>query len=102
MPADRELEFGELWARVTEQRGTFQVQTPSGVAAVKGTEFIVRVDAQGKPQRVPLVTADDGSWGSELIQEGGRYSRVFETPGRYPYHCVPHPMMKGTVVVEGG
>ena len=31
-----ELEFGELWARVTEQRGTFQVQTPSGVAAVKG------------------------------------------------------------------
>lgn len=42
-----ELEFGELWARVTEQRGVFQVQTPSGVAAVKGTEFIVRVDGQG-------------------------------------------------------
>src|SRR5688500_9813391 len=44
-----ELEFGELWARVTAQqreRG-FQVQTPSGVAAVKGTEFVVRVDAQG-------------------------------------------------------
>jgi hypothetical protein len=44
-----ELEFGELWARVTEQqreRG-FQVQTPSGVAAVKGTVFVVRVDAQG-------------------------------------------------------
>jgi hypothetical protein len=43
-----ELEFGELWARVTAQqreRG-FQVQTPSGVAAVKGTIFVVRVDQQ--------------------------------------------------------
>jgi hypothetical protein len=28
------------------ERG-FQVQTPSGVAAVKGTVFVVRVDAQG-------------------------------------------------------
>ena len=44
-----ELEFGELWAKVSPQqreRG-FQVQTPSGVAAVKGTEFVVRVDEQG-------------------------------------------------------
>ena len=51
---------------------------------------------------VHTVTADDGSWGSELIQEGGRYSHVFDAPGRYPYHCLPHPMMKGIVVVEGG
>lgn len=44
-----QLDFGELWAKVSPQqreRG-FQVQTPSGVAAVKGTEFIVRVDAEG-------------------------------------------------------
>lgn len=44
-----DLEFGELWAKVSPQqreRG-FQVQTPSGVAAVKGTEFIVRVDENG-------------------------------------------------------
>lgn len=43
-----ELEFGELWSRVT--RGDAQqlrVQTPSGVAAVKGTEFIVRVTTDG-------------------------------------------------------
>ena len=43
-----QLDFGELWARV-ESQGTprFQVQTPAGVAAVKGTEFIVRVDENG-------------------------------------------------------
>jgi hypothetical protein len=43
-----ELEFGELWARVSRHEGTtLRVQTPAGVAAVKGTEFLVRVDEKG-------------------------------------------------------
>lgn len=43
-----ELEFGEVWARVNRRDGAeFRVQTPAGVAAVKGTEFLVRVDAEG-------------------------------------------------------
>jgi len=42
------LEYGELWTRVTRRQGTtLQVQTAAGVAAVKGTEFVVRVDSQG-------------------------------------------------------
>lgn len=43
-----ELEFGEVWARVTRRDGAhFRIQTPAGVAAVKGTEFVVRVDSAG-------------------------------------------------------
>jgi hypothetical protein len=43
-----ELEFGELWTRVARHEGTtLRVRTPAGVAAVKGTEFVVRVDANG-------------------------------------------------------
>jgi len=43
-----QLEFGELWTRVTRHQGTtLRVQTPAGVAAVKGTEFVVRVDSNG-------------------------------------------------------
>lgn len=43
-----ELEFGEVWARVTRREGAqFRIQTPAGVAAVKGTEFVVRVDSAG-------------------------------------------------------
>lgn len=61
-----------------------------------------RVEWTNSDPTVHTVTGDDGSWGSELIEEGGRYSRVFEQPGRYPYHCVPHPMMKGVVIVEEG
>lgn len=37
------LEFGEVWARVNRRDGTrLRVSTPAGVAAVKGTEFLVR------------------------------------------------------------
>jgi plastocyanin len=48
------------------------------------------------------VTADDGSWTSPLLGEGGRYRRVFSAPGRYTYHCTPHPQMTGVVIVEDG
>jgi plastocyanin len=49
---------------------------------------------------VHTVTADDGSWGSQLLAEGKAFSHRFDTPGRYPFHCLPHPMMTGVVVVE--
>lgn len=41
-----------------------------------------------------------GELQSELMTEGS-YSYTFEEPGTYTYHCTPHPMMVGTVVVEG-
>ncbi|MBV2194369.1 MAG: plastocyanin, partial [Azonexus sp.] len=28
------------------------------------------------------------------------WQRRFEKPGRYDYHCGPHPEMKGVVVVS--
>lgn len=51
-----ELEFGELWARVTEQDegSSFQVETPSGVAAVVGTDLYVRVDQDGTTTVITL------------------------------------------------
>lgn len=47
-------------------------------------------------------TGNDGSWGSELLKEGERYVRRFDRPGRYPYHCTPHPQMQGVVIVGEG
>ena len=44
------------------------------------------------------VTGD--GWASEILGEGGRYTRRFEQPGRYPYRCLPHPQMTGVVIVE--
>jgi plastocyanin len=45
------------------------------------------------------VTADDGSWGSGTLGQGGTYSHVFTSPGSYTYHCAIHPFMTDTVMV---
>jgi plastocyanin len=44
---------------------------------------------------VHTVTAEDGSFESGEIQPGARGSVTFSRPGTYPYHCTPHPLMKG-------
>jgi plastocyanin len=46
-------------------------------------------------------TADaaDG-WDSGLISPNTIYEMTFAQAGRFPYHCEPHPTMKGTIVVE--
>lgn len=61
-----ELEFGEVWARVTRGEGArLRIQTPAGVAAVKGTEFVVRVDSAG----VTVITLEGVV---EFFNEAGR------------------------------
>jgi hypothetical protein len=52
------MDVGEIYARVArnERERSFQIQTPSGVAAVKGTTFIVRVASDG----TATVTTLDG------------------------------------------
>lgn len=48
------------------------------------------------------VTPDDGDWGSPLIGPGEVFEHTFSEPGRYPYHCIPHPYMESSVVVSAG
>ena len=46
------------------------------------------------------VTAADKSFNSGLIQPGKTYRHTFTKAGTYSFHCVPHPFMKGVVVVR--
>lgn len=46
------------------------------------------------------VTGDNGKWGSELLKAGQRFRHRFTEPGRYPYHCTPHPVMTGVIIVK--
>jgi plastocyanin len=46
------------------------------------------------------VVADNGSFDSGLIDPGKRYAHTFTKPGTYTFHCLPHPFMKGVVVVK--
>ena len=45
-------------------------------------------------------TADDGAWESPLIGPGETFTKRFVEVGTFPYHCTPHPFMRGVVIVE--
>jgi amicyanin len=45
-------------------------------------------------------TADDGAWDSPLLPSGASFSRQFTDTGSFEYHCLPHPFMRGEVIVE--
>jgi len=46
-------------------------------------------------------TSDTGVWGSDFLTGVATFSRVFDQPGRFDYHCIPHPsFMRGVVIVE--
>jgi amicyanin len=43
---------------------------------------------------------DGEEWSSPLLAPGAGFSRRFDQPGTFDYHCDPHPFMTGRVVVE--
>jgi plastocyanin len=45
------------------------------------------------------VTADNGVFNAR-VPPGGSVSFTFKRAGTYPYHCVPHPEMTGTIIVH--
>lgn len=66
------MEIGELWAKVTKGAAPFRVETPSGVAAVKGTIFYGLIDAEGKFYIICLdgVVELINQFGSVLVKAG--------------------------------
>ena len=47
-----------------------------------------------------IVTSDDGTFDSGVMNQGTIYSHTFNTKGSFPYHCHIHPFMSGIVVVQ--
>ena len=43
---------------------------------------------------------NDGKLSSQRMGRGSMFSHTFEQPGLYPYYCVLHPSMTGTVIVK--
>jgi len=41
------LEVGELWSKVSKEKGAYAIETPTAVAAVKGTDFLTEVKGSG-------------------------------------------------------
>lgn len=66
------MSIGELWVRVTKPKADFRIETPTGVAAVKGTEFYTIVDKKGHTTIFGIhgVVELINAFGSVLIGEG--------------------------------
>jgi plastocyanin len=45
------------------------------------------------------IAPDDGSFTPVLLPPGGTFQVTYSAAGTYRYHCVMHPIMKGTVIV---
>lgn len=45
------------------------------------------------------VTANNGSFNSGHIAPGHSFSHKFKKAGKFPYHCMIHTFMHGTVIV---
>ena len=74
--------------------------SPASVSVPAGSKVTwVNCDTAGQPSHTS--TADGGAWNSALLPPGATFTREFgNAVGAFPYHCEPHPGMRGTVTVE--
>jgi plastocyanin len=86
-------------ATVTVRVSSFQF-TPKVVTVAVGST-VEWVNSGGRH----TVEADDGSFKSDTLADGAKFSHTFTKAGKYPYHCSFHGEkggkdMAGTVVVK--
>jgi plastocyanin len=66
---------------------------------VKAGESVAWVNCE--PTNIPHTsTSDAAGWESGTLAPNEAFMRTFPTAGTFPYHCLIHPNMKATVVVE--
>lgn len=82
---------------------------PAAVVAIRDYRYAsdrIEIDAGtavewvNEDEAVHTASSDNGTWESGPIRQGERWRAVFHEPGIYPYHCGPHPFMRGVVVVR--
>jgi len=64
--------FGQIWVKVKKQKTEFHVETPSGTAVVKGTEFYHFVDRDGNSIIIGIegLVSLKNKYGEVLIKSG--------------------------------
>ena len=67
---------------------------PGGTVTWENTDNAAHTATSGSPTDGP-----DGVWDSSLMMVGGSYSTTLDDEGTYPYFCMVHPWMQGTVIV---
>src|SRR5215467_5239095 len=52
------------------------------------------------PGMVHNVGDDGGAFTSTLLKTDDTWAFTYKKPGVYPFHCLPHPRMKGKIIVK--
>ncbi len=69
---------------------------PGRIEIAAGTTIVWTNDGQV----MHTVSAEDGSFDSGAIEPGERRGLTFSRVGTFPFHCTPHPFMRGLIVVR--
>jgi len=74
---------------------------PDSIAVPPGAT-VTWVNCEDVGQEPHTTTSDSaGVWGSADLTSGDRFSHTFATPGKFPYHCIPHQtFMRAKLVVQ--
>lgn len=67
--------------------------------SIRAGESVRWVNREKRTSHSVLFPAE-GGLESERMFPAENWQRRFDKPGRYHYHCGPHPEMKGLIVVE--
>ena len=67
---------------------------PGGTVAWENTDNAAHTATGGTPTDEP-----SGAFDSSLMMVGGSFTWTFDDEGTYPYFCMVHPWMQGTVIV---
>ena len=71
------------------------VITAGGTVTWENTDNAAHTATAGSPAEGP-----SGVWDSSLVRAGDSYFVTLDDEGTYPYFCMVHPWMQGTVIVE--
>jgi plastocyanin len=69
---------------------------PGSIEIAVGTTIVWTNDGQV----MHTVSAEDGSFDSGPIEPGERRGLTFSRAGTFPFHCTPHPFMRGLIEVR--
>lgn len=63
-----------------------------------GVKVGTKVTWYNEDNKIHSVSSEN--WGSGELKIGQTYSKVFDLPGTYSYHCSLHPSEKGEIIVQ--
>lgn len=67
---------------------------------IRAGEKVTWVNCEPPGTEIHTSTSDGAAWNSGSMEPGAIFTHTFNQTGAQPYHCAPHPFMKGTVIVD--